>query len=47
MNQGGMGCDDRNSVGTRILVPGAGLGRLAIELSSRGYSVEANECSCK
>jgi SAM-dependent methyltransferase len=28
-----------------ILLPGAGSGRLAIELASRGYRVEANECS--
>jgi hypothetical protein len=29
----------------RILVPGAGLGRLAKEIASVGYSVEANDCS--
>lgn len=40
-------CDDRNSIGIRVLVPGAGLGRLAIEVAARGYSVEANECSSK
>jgi N2227-like protein len=35
----------RNSEGVRVLVPGAGLGRLASELSVLGYSVEANDCS--
>lgn len=29
----------------RLLVPGAGLGRLAFDLSTHGYSVEANEIS--
>lgn len=29
----------------RVLVPGAGLGRLAVELAAQGYLVEANECS--
>lgn len=29
----------------RILVPGAGLGRLAYELAYRGYYCEGNECS--
>ena len=29
----------------RVLVPGAGMGRLAVELAARGYQVEANECS--
>ena len=29
----------------RVLVPGAGLGRLALELAARGYAVEVNECS--
>ena len=28
-----------------VLVPGAGLGRLAVELSQAGYAVEANDCS--
>ena len=31
--------------GNRILVPGAGLGRLAIEIASFGYSVQGNEFS--
>lgn len=35
----------RNSEGVRVLVPGAGLGRLASELAVLGYSVEANDCS--
>jgi N2227-like protein len=35
----------RNSLGTRVLVPGAGLGRLASEIAARGYAVEANDCS--
>ena len=35
----------RNSGGVRVLVPGAGLGRLASELAVLGYSVEANDCS--
>jgi len=30
---------------SRILVPGAGLGRLAAEIASLGHKVEANECS--
>ena len=34
-----------NNEKLRILVPGAGMGRLAIELAARGYLVEANECS--
>jgi hypothetical protein len=29
----------------RVLVPGAGLGRLAFEIAKRGFVVEANECS--
>lgn len=29
----------------RVLVPGTGLGRLAVELAAHGYLVEANECS--
>lgn len=29
----------------RILVPGAGLGRLVLELASRGYNIEGNEIS--
>ena len=37
----------RNSQGVRVLVPGAGLGRLASELAALGYSVEANDCSGK
>jgi N2227-like protein len=35
----------RNSLGIRVLVPGAGLGRLASEIAARGYAVEANDCS--
>lgn len=35
----------RNSGGIRVLVPGAGLGRLASEIAARGYAVEANDCS--
>mmetsp|Transcript_233 Transcript_233/g.360 ORF Transcript_233/g.360 Transcript_233/m.360 type:complete len:475 (+) Transcript_233:142-1566(+) len=31
--------------GLSILVPGAGMGRLAFDLSKKGYSVEANEIS--
>lgn len=37
----------RNSGGVRVLVPGAGLGRLASELAVLGYAVEANDCSGK
>ena len=37
----------RNSQGVRVLVPGAGLGRLASELAALGYAVEANDCSGK
>lgn len=36
-------CPDKASV--RILVPGAGLGRLVFEFCSRGYTVEGNEIS--
>ena len=36
-------CQEKDSV--RILVPGAGLGRLVFELCSRGYTVEGNEIS--
>lgn len=36
-------CQDQASV--RILVPGAGLGRLVFELCNRGYTVEGNEIS--
>ena len=36
---------DSYEVNPRVLVPGAGLGRLAVELAVRGYAVEANECS--
>ena len=35
----------RNSLGIRVLLPGAGLGRLASEIAVRGYDVEANDCS--
>lgn len=31
--------------GVRVLVPGAGLGRLAFDLAARGYSVQGNEFS--
>ena len=37
----------RNSLGIRVLLPGAGLGRLASEIAVRGYDVEANDCSGK
>ena len=36
-------CQEKDSV--RILVPGAGLGRLVFELCIRGYTVEGNEIS--
>ena len=36
-------CQDKASA--RILVPGAGLGRLVFELCTRGYTVEGNEIS--
>jgi len=37
---------DKNSpTQRRVLVPGAGLGRLAQEIANVGYSVEANDCS--
>jgi carnosine N-methyltransferase len=29
----------------RVLVPGAGLGRLCVEAAARGYATEGNECS--
>lgn len=35
--------DNKNDV--KILVPGSGLGRIAVELAALGYSVEMNECS--
>ena len=35
----------RQNSDIKILVPGAALGRVAIELASLGYSVEMNECS--
>lgn len=31
--------------GGRVLLPGAGLGRLAFDLAKRGYKVEMNDCS--
>ena len=37
--------NNRNSLGTRVLLPGAGVGRLASEIAVRGYAVEANDCS--
>ena len=38
--------NNNNNIQTAlILIPGAGLGRLTLELSSRGYSVEGNESS--
>mmetsp|Transcript_31082 Transcript_31082/g.57427 ORF Transcript_31082/g.57427 Transcript_31082/m.57427 type:complete len:296 (+) Transcript_31082:112-999(+) len=36
---------EKGSSPPRILVPGAGVGRLALELSSRGYEVQGNEFS--
>ena len=38
-------CQDGAGAGARVLVPGAGLGRLAYELASRGHRVVANENS--
>eukprot|EP00736_Rhodelphis_marinus_P011671 Rmarinus@m.10226 len=34
-----------SAANTRVLVPGAGLGRLGFEIAKRGYDVEMNECS--
>jgi hypothetical protein len=42
---GGSGSCDSSTRPPRLLVPGAGLGRLALELAARGYVVEVNECS--
>ncbi|EFW20910.1 hypothetical protein D8B26_002801 [Coccidioides posadasii str. Silveira] len=36
---------ERPAPGTRVLVPGAGLGRLVFDLSMAGYSAEGNEFS--
>lgn len=36
---------NNNIHGQRVLVPGAGLGRLAHEIANVGYTVEANDCS--
>lgn len=36
-------CYDRNA--QRVLVPGAGLGRLALEIASKGYAAQGNEFS--
>lgn len=36
---------DRKRNDIKVFVPGAALGRIAIELASLGYSVEMNECS--
>lgn len=34
-----------NGANVKVLVPGAGLGRLAFEIASRGYSCQGNEFS--
>lgn len=39
------GDNDSPTSPRRVLVPGAGLGRLAQEIANLGYSVEANDCS--
>ena len=36
---------DKSKTDIKVLIPGAGLGRIGIELSSLGYYVEMNECS--
>ena len=36
---------DKSKTDIKVLIPGAGLGRIGIELSSLGYNVEMNECS--